>query len=847
MLQSALVNLDGLSLSRPTPFEFVSTSPNASLNLSSEPQPPRTPPRQPSLLVIGGAGTPQSPGRPARSPSRSPPSRSPVRPPAASSMDVAPKQPSSKPSAPVPVGKKKQDAAPATNAAPAHTASEPRQVIGKPPAAPRRAVAPSIVKERPAPPLAAAPPQSTRLRGGTGQATVAAAEASQKLRRGGGGQPWNGGVGRAPGLFDTDLSRRTLHQEERAMRREQELADAARVRAQKQAQPSLTPGQRELRAIEERLVRTRSHIVRDASGHEDEPYYVACFRRLARLETELTRLMEPRSHTHHGVRMTRLLLTDELQRFAKDLRMDADPDDDLAGAGRAGVFGGGGGGAPASFLLRGSGGASGYAPPHAVAKQLAAAAERDAESRRRRIPPPAATMGEGGEGLRPSLNVSSNAPSRSMSRSASQGQHDTLDAAAAPSTADVTNHPTAAAPYRPAGGDAAVSYDDEHAPLDPRTRESSPKAAGAAGRTLPPPFGGGDGGTSGELSLEGRHLLSLLEAEATARAEDRLLFQQQAKAQRELLAQLVSKLEEQPPTQPPTARSTAAAIEAAANEPPAAAPAPAPMAPAPCVPSAPLEPVASVALSAIGGAAATELAAGLCASRGAAAEEADNMELVRAARLLEQIEREREAMRARWGLGGCNPPGGDDSAPPLVKPAPVVLPGREARGAAPSMPRSAWTAAPNAPPQSAPPPSAPPTVRAHTAASSAVVRTAVSATAASSSAALAAPGGSLLSTTSGARAVTIPAAQRPPVAIPSAHNARFGQRARGLAPDREAAIRQAVIDYEGALARSGAPEPWALVAQLGDELLEEVLTSCAEALYAAADAEVDQLVADECA
>ena len=66
-----------------------------------------------------------------------------------------------------------------------------------------------------------------------------------------------------------------------------------------------------------------------------------------------------------------------------------------------------------------------------------------------------------------------------------------------------------------------------------------------------------------------------------------------------------------------------------------------------------------------------------------------------------------------------------------------------------------------------------------------------------------------------------------------------------LSATREQAIKDAVKEYSLALERSGASEPWQLVEQLGDALLDEVLTSCAVGLYAAADEEVERLAASE--
>ena len=71
----------------------------------------------------------------------------------------------------------------------------------------------------------------------------------------------------------------------------------------------------------------------------------------------------------------------------------------------------------------------------------------------------------------------------------------------------------------------------------------------------------------------------------------------------------------------------------------------------------------------------------------------------------------------------------------------------------------------------------------------------------------------------------------------------LAHRARDKA--EEAAIKAAVKEYTASLERSGASEPWLLVEQLGDALLDEVLMSCAVGLYAAADEEVERLAASE--
>ena len=59
------------------------------------------------------------------------------------------------------------------------------------------------------------------------------------------------------------------------------------------------------------------------------------------------------------------------------------------------------------------------------------------------------------------------------------------------------------------------------------------------------------------------------------------------------------------------------------------------------------------------------------------------------------------------------------------------------------------------------------------------------------------------------------------------------------------AVRAAVADYQKSREASGAAEPWVLVETLGDELLEEVLTQCAQALYDEANATVDTLAESE--
>jgi hypothetical protein len=89
-------------------------------------------------------------------------------------------------------------------------------------------------------------------------------------------------------------------------------------------------------------------------------------------------------------------------------------------------------------------------------------------------------------------------------------------------------------------------------------------------------------------------------------------------------------------------------------------------------------------------------------------------------------------------------------------------------------------------------------------------------------------------------------------AVPSVFSNATKPAAKGagaggvVSPTREAAIRGAVAQYELALQRSGAPQPWLLVEQLGDEILEEVLTQCAQGLFNAAGDAVESLAASEC-
>ena len=61
----------------------------------------------------------------------------------------------------------------------------------------------------------------------------------------------------------------------------------------------------------------------------------------------------------------------------------------------------------------------------------------------------------------------------------------------------------------------------------------------------------------------------------------------------------------------------------------------------------------------------------------------------------------------------------------------------------------------------------------------------------------------------------------------------------------ETSVRRAIEQYGERLRASGAAEPWRLVEHLGDELLDEVLTSCAQTLLSAADECVEAIAADE--
>lgn len=97
------------------------------------------------------------------------------------------------------------------------------------------------------------------------------------------------------GLFDEGLHRRTLAQEEQALRRrrQQKAQEAEREKQREEERLRQLAGARELHHIEEQLERTRTWLLRDSTGRADEPYFVACFRRLARLEGELRVLQQP--------------------------------------------------------------------------------------------------------------------------------------------------------------------------------------------------------------------------------------------------------------------------------------------------------------------------------------------------------------------------------------------------------------------------------------------------------------------------------------------------------------------------------------------------------------------------
>ena len=184
------------------------------------------------------------------------------------------------------------------------------------------------------------------------------------------------------------------------------------------------------------------------------------------------------------------------------------------------------------------------------------------------------------------------------------------------------------------------------------------------------------------------------------------------------------------------------------------------------------------------------------------------MELVRAARMLEQIEREREEMRKRWGLGEKRER--DDEA------------GSKAEGGGASS--SSASAAAGAAPLDVD------GIALATAMCGETMRVTYS--------------------TDDVAALTSGDGSKGFAAVPgSAAFARIALPSGGyggvLSATREQAIKDAVKEYSLALERSGASEPWQLVEQLGDALLDEVLTSCAVGLYAAADEEVERLAASE--
>ena len=86
-----------------------------------------------------------------------------------------------------------------------------------------------------------------------------------------------------------------------------------------------------------------------------------------------------------------------------------------------------------------------------------------------------------------------------------------------------------------------------------------------------------------------------------------------------------------------------------------------------------------------------------------------------------------------------------------------------------------------------------------------------------------------------------PAAPR----VVSAAPAMAGVVSAVVSASTEASIREAIAQYEARLKASGTPQPWKLVEKLADDLLDEILTSCAQGLLEAADDFVDRLVADE--
>ena len=185
------------------------------------------------------------------------------------------------------------------------------------------------------------------------------------------------------------------------------------------------------------------------------------------------------------------------------------------------------------------------------------------------------------------------------------------------------------------------------------------------------------------------------------------------------------------------------------------------------------------------------------------------MELVRAARMLEQIEREREEMRKRWGLGEKRER--DDEA------------GSKAEGGCGASSSSASAGGGAAPLDVD-------GIALATAMCGETMRVTYS--------------------TDDVAALTSGGSSKGFAAVPgSAAFARIVLPSGGyggvLSATREQAIKDAVKEYSLALERSGASEPWQLVEQLGDALLDEVLTSCAVGLYAAADEEVERLAASE--
>ena len=68
---------------------------------------------------------------------------------------------------------------------------------------------------------------------------------------------------------------------------------------------------------------------------------------------------------------------------------------------------------------------------------------------------------------------------------------------------------------------------------------------------------------------------------------------------------------------------------------------------------------------------------------------------------------------------------------------------------------------------------------------------------------------------------------------------------RTLTASRASAIHEVVAGYQSSLRSSGAAYSWTLTEKIGDALLNEVLTLCAESVGAAADAEVERVVKTE--